>query len=183
MSIERQIEDLEKLNDFLKNQLPVFSQQVLASDLIALVANRVVQKGQNFKGGSFSPYSSKTVAAWRFWGKSRTQAAEEKVRKRSRARLSLSYKEFRELNNLNTGKKNFEFTGQMWREFGIVRVKKAPLSFSITIAGTTTNAQTKIDDNSQREGVSIIEASEAEKSLVERTAQDWIDDQAKRILE
>jgi len=71
----------------------------------------------------------------------------------------------------------------MWREFGIVRVKKAPLSFSITIAGTTTNAQTKIDDNSQREGVSIIEASEAEKSLVERTAQDWIDDQAKRILE
>jgi len=75
LSIERQIEDLEKLNDFLKNQLPVFSQQVLASDLIALVANRVVQKGQNFKGGSFSPYSSKTVAAWRFWGKSRTQAA------------------------------------------------------------------------------------------------------------
>ena len=107
---------------YVTNELPVFAQQVAANDLAALVTNRVVQKGENYLGSAFSPYSKNTVAAWRFWGKSRTQAAERKLRALSRAKGALSYEEFRSLNNLKTDKKNFEFTGEMWRKFGIVKV-------------------------------------------------------------
>ena len=167
---------------YVTNELPVFAQQVASNDLAALVTNRVVQTGKNFKGGSFSAYSSKTVAAWRFWGKSRTQAAEKKVRAVSRAKGALSYQEFRELNNLKTDKKNFEFTGEMWRKFGIVRVDVSGQRFKISLGGTSTVAQDKIDENSNREGISIIEASTREEQIVQNTVQGWITRQADRIL-
>lgn len=182
MDIYEKIERLKRLREYLTNELPIFAEQVLATDLIAVVTNRVVQKGENYLGVPFSPYSTNTVAAWRFWGKSRNQKAERKIRALARAKGALSYTEFRGLNNLNTNVKNFEFTGEMWRKFGIVRVNVTGERFKISIGGTTSVAQKKIDENSSREGVSIIEASEAEKTLVETTTKDWIDRQAERIL-
>lgn len=182
MDIYEQIERVKRLREYLTNELPVFAEQVLATDLVAVVTNRVVQKGENYLGSSFSPYSTNTVAAWRFWAKSRNQKAERKVRALARAKGALSYTEFRELNNLNTNVKNFEFTGEMWRKFGIVRVNVKGENFKISIGGTTSAAQTKIDENSKREGLSIIEASESERLLVQTTAKDWVDQQAERIL-
>lgn len=182
MDIYEQIRRLDDLIAYVNNELPVFAQQVAVNDLAALVTNRVVQKGENYLGASFSPYSKNTVAAWRFWGKSRTQAAERKVRALSRAKGALSYEQFRELNNLKTDKKNFEFTGEMWRKFGIVRVDISGGNFKISIGGTSPAAQDKIGENSTREGLSIIEANEAEEALVQKTVSGWIDRQAERIL-
>lgn len=182
MDIREQIARFENLIQFVDNELPRFAEQVLATDVIALVTNRVVQKGQNFKGGSFSPYSSKTVAAWRFWGQSRTQAAEKRIRAISKARGALSYKEFRELNGLKANSKNFEFTGEMWRKFGIVRRARLAEKFVISIGGTTSSAQKKIDDNSAREKISIIEASKKEEAIAEKAALAWLTQNAQRIL-
>lgn len=182
MDIYEQIARFDELTEYIKNELPVFAEQVAANDLAALVTNRVVQRGENYLGSQFSPYSRNTVAAWRFWGKSRTQAAERRVRAKSRAKGALSYVEFRQLNNLKTDKKNFEFTGEMWRKFGIVRVQITGDRFKVSLGGTSTAAQDKIDENSKREGLSIIEANEAEKALVQRTVAGWIDRQAERIL-
>ena len=178
MDIRDQINKFDALIDFVENELPSFAENILAIDLIALVTNRVVQKGENYLGGSFSPYSTTTVAAWRFWGKSRNQTAEKKVRAISRARGALTYTEFRTLNKLKTNKKNFEFTGEMWRKFGIVKATKTV----IQIGGTTSVAQQKIDDNSEREGLSIIEANFDEITLARSSALDWLTDQANRIL-
>ena len=182
MSIEDQIRRFENLVQFVDNQLPRYAEQVLATDVIALVTNRVVQKGENFRGTSFKPYSSRTVAAWRFWGQSRTQAAERRIRAISRARGALSYQQFRELNNLKSDKKNFEFTGEMWRKFGIVRSSQIGEKFVISIGGTTPSAQEKIDDNSAREGISIIEASQREETVAQNAALDWLTENAQRIL-
>lgn len=182
MDIYEQINRLDELINYVNNELPIFAQNVAAADLAALVTNRVVQKGENYKGGQFSPYSTQTVAAWRFWGKSRTQAAEKKVRAQAKAKGALSYKTFRELNNLKAGAKNFEFTGEMWRKFGIVSTIRTGPNFKIKIGGTTTAAQDKIDENSAREGLSIVEASEKERQIVQQTAQGWLNRQANRIL-
>ena len=182
MGIREQIQRFEDLIDFVESELPRYAEQVLASDIIALVTNRVVQRGENYLGSKFTPYSNKTVAAWRFWGKSRNQAAERRVRALSRARGALTYTEFRKLNNLNSDNKNFEFTGEMWRKFGIVKRSNLGQKFVISIGGTTPSAQTKIDENSAREGMSIIEASDKEASIAQQGAQEWLNDNAERIL-
>lgn len=181
-SIEEQIERLEALENFVETQLPLYAKEVLANDLVSLVTNRVVQRGENFKGVFFKQYSSKTIAAFRFWGKSRSQAAERKVRALSRAKGVLSYKDFRDINNLKSDKKNFEFTGEMWRKFGVIRVSVSSESFSVKIGGTTTTAQEKIDDNSEREKISIIEANDEEKALAEKGTSTWLEENAERIL-
>lgn len=181
-----QIERFNELQDFVTNQLPKFAEQVLAADLVALVTNRVVQKGENFKGASFSPYSIKQIGAFRFVAKSRNNSADRKIRALAKAQTplknTLSYEEFRELNNLRTNKKNFEFTGEMWRKFGVIQVNINGDDFLISIGGQSTTAQKKIDENSAREGISIIEANQAEIALAQKAAQDWLVEQADRIL-
>ena len=182
MDIYEQIERFDRLQDFINNQLPVFAEQVAAADLIALVTNRVVQTGKDFKGKPFKPYSVNTIPAYRFWGKSRTQTAEKEVRKISRARGALSYKKFRELNNLRAGKKNFEFTGEMWRKFSVIRVASGKGKVKVTMGGSSSAAQDKIDENSDREGLSIIEASTKEEQIIQGTTSAWLIRNADEIL-
>lgn len=181
MTIDEQIAALDELINYIQIELPKFAEQVAANDLAALVTNRVVQRGENYQGGQFSAYSTKTVAAYRFWGKSRTQAAERRVRAASRSKTSLSYQTFREINNLNTSPKNFEFTGEMWRKFGIVRSVLGPV-FKISLGGTTKAAQDKIDANSQQEGISIIENNPQEELAVQNAISEWLTRQTDRIL-
>lgn len=182
MTLDEQIQRFDRLTDYLENELPGFAEQVAANDLAALVTNRVVQKGENYKGGKFKPYSRKTIPAFRFWGKSRTQAAEKKVRAKARAHTVLSYADFRELNNLSGTVKNFNFTGEMWRKLGVVAVKSRPGKVVVSVGGTTSVAQDKIDQNSDCEDINIIEANNSERVLVGKAFQNWLDKQANRIL-
>lgn len=199
MSVEEQIKRLEDLINYVEKELPLYVERVIASDLAALVANRVTQKGEDFKGGSFSPYSTVKIPSRFFWGKSRNQTAETKVRaftaaeaKANRAAKksggakvggALSYADFRKLNNLKTDKKNFEFTTEMWRKFGVVYSNSsAGGTFNVKLGGLSTEAQRKIDENSAKEGYSIIEANEKERNIAQRTAGMWLDDTANRIL-
>ncbi len=181
-SIRDTINSFDELLRYVDNGLKDVAESVYGTDLTALVTNRVVQRGQDFRGRPFKPYSTKTVAAFRFWGRSRNQSAEERVRKISRAGGALSYSEFRGLNNLNTDKKNFEFTGQMWRQFGIVKINVNDGRFKIVIAGTTTDAQKKIDENTEREGISIIEASDGERGVATEGIRAWLDQASNRII-
>lgn len=182
MTIREQIERLDELIDFVENELPDYAHRVAANDLAALVAKRVIETGTNYKGGKFSPYSSNQIPAYKFWGKSRNQTAERKVRNLSKARGALSYGEFRELNNLLTRNKNFEFFGEMWKKFGVVSYTNSGGRFKVVIGGQTDSAQRKIDENSDREGISIIEANEQEIALMQATTQAWLEQQADRIL-
>lgn len=189
MDIREQIQRVKELKEYINTELPKFAEQVAVLDLAALVANRVVQKGKDYLGNDFTAYSTIQIPAWKFYGKSRTQTAEKKIRglisnKGDKGKGGvLSYEEFRILNNLKTDKKNYEFTGEMWRKFGIVSSRTASGGiFKISLGGTTTAAQNKIDENSKEAGLSIIEASEAEKALVNNSVSDWIDEQADRIL-
>ena len=181
-SIRDTIRQFDELLSYVDAGLQDVATAVYGTDLVALVTNRVVQRGETFNGSRFKPYSRRTVAAWRFWGKSRNQSAENKVRAISREGGALSYAEFRGLNNLNTDKKNFEFTGQMWRQFGIVKISVNDGRFKVLIAGTSKDAQQKIDENTEREGVSIIEASQDEREVATEGLRSWLDQASNRIL-
>lgn len=183
MDIYSQIARFDDLILFIQNELPNYAAEVAANDLVALITNRVTIEGKDQNGNSFSSYSTNPIAAGKLWGKSRTQEAERKVRALAKARGALSYKEFREINNLKTDKKNFEFTGEMFRKFGVVRNSSGPDgAFTVTMAGLTSEAQMKLDENSEQEGQSIIEASEEEKEIIALTLQSWFDENANRIL-
>jgi len=182
MTLAEQIAALDKLIMFVENELPKYVEQVAASDLAALVANRVITTGEDSDGAKFSPYSTNKNRAAAYIGKSRNQAAERKIKALQRAGTAISYTTFRELNNLQTDFKKYEFTSEMWKKFGVTRSDLTQDSYKITIGGTSTAAQEKIDANSAYENQSIIEASEGERVTVQNTASSWLEEQVKRIL-
>lgn len=182
-TIDDQIRAIQDAKAFLINELPKRAKLVGAVDLIALITNRVVQRGEDYKGAPFSKYSTKPVAAFRFVGKSRTNSADRKVRAKAKAKTALTYKQFRELNNLKSDKKNFEFTNEMWRKFGIITFVSNNGNFSMEIGGTTPASQKKIDENSAREKISIIEASTREAAIVQNSLTNWMQIELTKIIE
>ena len=158
MTFEQAFERL----DTLERELPqrfADAARVAALDLAASVVDRVVETGQSASGKRFTPYSTRPMQAWRLWGKSATQAAEQKVRTLARQKKTLSYAEFRRLNGRPDAFKNFSFTNAMWRDFGVVNVQVNGTQIEIKIGGKTEQSRRKINENSEREGANIVEPS------------------------
>lgn len=143
------------------------------ADLVALITQRVVQTGKSSEGSQFSPYSTEELPAFFYFGKSRSGSAEEKVRVKAKKKEPISYKEFRQINNLNTSPKNFEFTGEMWRGFGVLQVQRSNAGATVTIGGRTKASAEKITWHTEREGRSIIAPTKQEIEIVTANLRRW----------
>ena len=143
------------------------------ADLVALITLRVVQSGKSADGAPFSPYSTTELPAFFYFNRSRSAGAESKVRAKAKKKEPISYREFRQINNLNPAPKNFEFTGEMWRNFGVLRVQRTPAGATLTIGGRTPAAAEKIDWNSEREKRSIIQPSPQEIETITANLKRW----------
>lgn len=140
-------------------------------DLAANIAERVIRHGQTANGGQFSPYSTTEVPAFFFRGKGRG-SAQAAVKKAEKARTPLSYSKFRELSGLQSSPKNFLFTGEMWRNFGVTAVRFDGKTVHVTVGGKNADAQQKIEWAEAQEGRSIIAPSPAElKEISARAAR------------
>lgn len=181
-SLEDNIKRFEDAIKFIEEQLPKKAQAIASLDLVAMVTNRVVQDGKDYRGQSFSAYSDIKIEAKEFIGKSRVASVDKKIREMAKKNQLISYKEFRQMNNLEISKKNFEFTGEMWRKFGLLSFTVNGYSFKISIGGTTAEAQRKIDENSYSENESIIEATQEEREFYEYSLQTWLETETNKIL-
>lgn len=146
------------------------------NDMLSLTINRVTQTGTASDGAAFTPYSTKQVGAWRYLGKSRTDSAEGKVRAKVKKKEPLSYAEFRRLNGLKTDKKIFEFTGEMWRQTGIVAVTSENGKVTVIVAGKNDLTNDKLAGHSNREGKDIVKPSAGETAEVRSYMTKWIID-------
>lgn len=169
MNISDAIRKLDNAINYLNSGEVARDAMIAAADTSALVANRVIQKGIDEKGQPFTPYSTKVVPAWFYSGKSRNAAAEGKISKNIKEKRPISYKEFRAINNLKTDKKNFEFTGLMWRGFGVKSVSQSGNIIEIVLGGKTTESQKRFAWNSEQEGKNIALPSVAEITLIKNT--------------
>lgn len=133
------------------------------ADIAAVVENRVVSTGRNAEGQPFSPYSDKPVPAFWFYGRSRSNAGEKKVRDAAKKKQGVSYRQFRQFNGLNTGNKNFEFTGEMWQGFGVIGVRQVqPGVYEVTVGGKNERTRSLLGYHEAREGIDITEPSAQE---------------------
>lgn len=158
------IDNIERrLRGGLSNELAA-----AGSDLCASIANRVINNGENSDGGSFSPYSTKEVPAFWYVGRSRSGAADNRVRQAAARRETLSYAEFRQINNLPTSPKNFSFTNEMWRGFGVKKAVFTGNEYILTIGGKTQASADKIAWMAGQEGRSIIAPNDQELNRLAR---------------
>ena len=135
---------------------------IAALDLVQEIADRVIETGQTADGGKFTPYSERPALAFLYFGQSVNAGGEAKVRKAAKEGRAVSYKQFRQYNGRPTDFKNFSFSNQMWRSFGVVRVYGSGAIATLEIGMKDEEAAGKLADNNRREGRNIIAPSPAE---------------------
>ena len=107
------------------------------------------------------------MAAFRYLGRSRNNAGETAIRRKAKAKQPVSYKEFRQLNGLNTANKNLEFTGEMWQGFGVTDVRTISTGLiRVTIGGKNQRSASLLGYHSEREKTDVTEPSRAETEKV-----------------
>lgn len=159
-SIQHQIERMEAIERRL-NGGAVSAVTLAGADMAADIANRVIDKGENSEGSKFSAYSIKDVPAYFYHGRSRNAGGEAKVKAAGKRREGVSYRDFRQFNGLGTVK-NFSFTQQMWRNFGIKSVTYSAGVYTVTLGGKTQDSADKIGWMAGQEGRSIIAPNDKE---------------------
>ncbi len=139
----------------------------VGADIAAQVEQRIVSKGETAEGGRLSPYSTKPVPAFLYFGRSRNQAGEAAVRARAKKGEGVSYRDFRALNGLNTSPKNLQFTGEMWEGFGVVSVQSIGYGVvEIEVGGKNARSKLLLNAHSKRENTEITAPSNKELDLV-----------------
>jgi len=130
----------------------------IASEIMKQVRTRVSDEKIDADGSPFGQYSQALLPQWYFYGKSIVDGAEDEIRAGD---WFISYAEFRELNNRDSGDINFSFTGDMWKSTGVVQVQNGAESTTVTIGGQDARSQDILAWQEPRYG-NIIEANEEE---------------------
>lgn len=170
MSVNGQIQRVNEIQQRLLN----LTNEVAAegATMCADIADRVINEGKAGDGGGFSLYSTKKVPAYWYVGRSLNAAGDAKIKAAAKKKEGVSYKDFREFNNRPTDKKNFSFSNEMWRGFGVQKVERTGDAYLLVIGGQNKESQEKIDWMSGQEGKSIIAATKAELSrLIKKLTQ------------
>lgn len=177
------IEEFNKKIDQVIANLPKFIKQtsddIALNDLAALISERVINKGENEKGGSFSGYSTKATLAGASTFTSKAafnKVAGSKAKRKSLDWVTLNgnslfvlkggYKEVRKLEGREVGHKSFERTGKMWQNFGIVRTQQLDKRYIVSLGGLNKDAQDKMNWNSEEEGTNILGATKEEQNII-----------------
>ena len=185
MTVDETIKRIEKLRRALSKDLVRDIAKMVSQDVVSMIEKRVRDQQKDSKGVSFGSYSRKpmltsgeTVKSRRVWNavagskKKRSDLNWVTIKKGGKNirlfELKGGYAELRRLEGFSNANKSFEFTGEMWRKFGVVRTTVTGNGITITLGGKTDAAQNKIDWNSEREGRSIIDISPAEVAHVQK---------------
>lgn len=163
----------------------------ISEETMALVKSRVINKGVSASGAKFTPYSkavvpvtlyknkeARSVKAYGNLYKAVTGKALGGKRKSQPTKgvggWFASYKDWREVNNLKTGHKNFAFTDEMWKSVHPILIKSNQHETVIEIKSTNKKGNDKLRWNSQREGISLLAASNEEGRILRKAYEERI---------
>ena len=91
--------------------------EITATDITAVVRDRVQNDKVMADGSEFGQYSQAKVPYWFYKDKGRVSDAEQKIL--DRYGYFASYADFREVNNLQSEQIDLTFTGAMWSSAGV----------------------------------------------------------------
>lgn len=175
-------ETVRRLTEFRKNlqaNLVRDLGKIVGVDIVSEIEMRVRDTQKNWREQNFSRYSTKpmltsgtTSKSRRVWqakagSKAKRRALDWVTIKKGGRNIHLfelkgGYVELRRLEGFSNSHKSFEFTGEMWRKFGVKNTKVLDGKIIFVLGGKTTAAQDKIDWNSERERINIIQPSGGE---------------------
>lgn len=137
-------------------------------DSLALVKRRVINTGKDDQGQKFGDYSKALVPFWFFKGKETNRNNQSAVRELyAKKGFFASYRDWREVNNLQVSFINFSFTNRMWNSLVPVVAVEAESRTVIGIQAKSQKEEDKLKFQNARFG-DILALSKDERNLVKQ---------------
>lgn len=174
MNIDEFIDKITDLGEQISSKLPDIT-QAAALDATATIKNRIIQNGISADGVKFKGYSEKEVPSFFFFSSSNKKLKKDEFGENILEQNDfLSYKKWREENGLQTDHVDLTFTGDMFRNLGIVKTGLTSKDvYVVEVGGKTEDSQDKIDWNSDRYK-DILRLSKDEEKLLSKVADEEI---------
>lgn len=132
---------------------------------LALIRRRIQNTGKDANEMQFGDYSTTDLPAFFFAGRSINASGENAVSVAKSKEKKLSYKDFRNANNLETDFVNLTFTGAMWREMDVKITTNTPQKSTATITPTTPRTIKVLSYNITRYG-NILDLTTKERGML-----------------
>ncbi len=144
------INALRNTADELDEEIPrlLLEQEITAK---SLVQDRIQETGKDAKGGQLGQYSDTKIPAFFFIGKG-TKATDAKLKVLSDEGKKISYEDFRKLDGKQGSYVDLTFTGQMWRDTGLVQQQVSKSNTVIVIGQKTERSEKVAGYNEKRYG-------------------------------
>jgi hypothetical protein len=138
-----------------------------ASDLTALVTDRLLNEGESAEGKKFPLYSEKNLGV---------KVAEAIVKKSNKPSAKIkagetSYKDIRRVLGLPTDKRTHSFTNDMIKSIRPIVVDNNKYLTIIEISASDAPNQKKLNENSRRMKTNLLRANVKERQLIESLNQ------------
>ena len=170
MNVDQLIIKLRKAQNDINNQL---GQQLVkqGQDMAVAIKTRVMQKQLNSNNQSFGGYSHTKIPAFFYYNEAiRLRKGMNEIKQLSKDGKKLSYAGFRKLIGKTNTNKNFDLTGQMWLDFGVINSSRD----SVRLGFKTARSQKICGYNNKREGISIIGLTKQERLAANKRLEKWI---------
>jgi hypothetical protein len=183
MKAEQFSNQLKQFSAALVQELPRINESV-AMNAFAMVRDRVVNEGKKGDGSSLGTYSDNELPLFFYTGKALNKDGEAAVEKAKKAKKGLSYEDWREANNRPVDRVTISFSGDTWKDTGVVKelIDGNKVNTTIGAKNTKDRGGKSTDDimsyNQDRYGDYLIASKEEEKKLAvtyDRLLQQLID--------
>lgn len=147
---------------------------VIAGDMVALVINRVQNKGIGADGEKFEKYSTNPLPLFFFKdgnSKSKSDKFKADVKKK---KAEPNYETYRRYLGLPTDKRTLTVTGDMFRKVRQEIIEHNQFVTIVEIRGGDAFSQNKVNWNSNDLGGSILRPNKQELAMVERANKERI---------
>lgn len=132
---------IQKFTSVLIDEMPRINESV-ALNAYALVRDRIINKGTTGTGKDLGGYSENPLPLFFYKGKSLNSSGEAAIEKAKKEHRGLSYKDFREANKRPTDHVTLNFSGDMWKDIGVVKQVVSGTKIVTVIGAKNTKSRT-----------------------------------------
>ena len=167
----------QQFNQALLIELPRINESV-AKNAYALLRDRIINEGKKGDGSSLGKYSDTELPLFFYKGKSLNAGGDKAIEKAKKERRGLSYEDFREANNRPVDHVTTNFSGQTWKDIGVVKQQVQGGTIITTVGAKNTIARTSgnktIDTDTILSGLGdrygdLLQVSQTEEELLANT--------------
>ena len=175
MDVQQKIQSIQAAIDTIYQKFSDIALRRAAITMRNSIEKRVHEKSKRADGGTFGEYSKNKLPVYYFENMGSRKVNFTKEEKKT----GVSYADFRKKLGKKNKNKNFELTGDMWKDFGLKELK----ANEFTLGSTTAENQKILDINSEREKINIIKSNPEEEKQATEEIETWLFDIIKKAIE